>query len=78
MSSTKTITPAQLALIEKMRDARLKCNSTGFPGVRKFRNLWHARVTVNGKRISSRGYQTKAEAAAWRARQLTRGEQVAA
>jgi hypothetical protein len=59
------------ARIEKMREARLKQNSTGFPGVRAFRGLWHARVMVNSQRLSSRGFETKEQAAAWREGQLS-------
>jgi hypothetical protein len=56
--------------IEKMRSANLSRNSTGFPGVRPARNKWQARVTVNGKRLSSRGFDTKVEAAKWREAKL--------
>lgn len=59
-------------LVAKMREARLRQNSTGFPGVRAFRNKWHARVTVNGKRISSRGFDTREQAAKWREAQIER------
>lgn len=64
--SNKQITAPRLAAIEKMCNARLSKNSTGFPGVRAFRSKWHARVTVNGRRLSSRGFDTKEQAAKWR------------
>jgi len=49
-----------------MRIANLRRNSTGFPGVRSVRNKWQARLMVNGKRYSSRGFDGKEEAAKWR------------
>jgi hypothetical protein len=56
--------------IDKMREVNLSQNSTGFPGVRRARNKWQARVTVNGRRLQSRGFDTKEEAAKWREAQI--------
>lgn len=53
-----------------MREVNLSQNSTGFPGVRRARNKWQARVTVNGRRLQSRGFYTKEEAAKWRMTQM--------
>ncbi len=56
--------------IEKMCAAHMAKNATGFPGVTRVKNLFVGRVTINGKRLQSLGYETPEQAAKWREAQI--------